>query len=89
MSMFDIVMGSGTLITGLADQPDGTLKVYVGARYRRNYVVVSDSTAQDKVRRAWGDGLSGAHMFTTLPPDTAIFTDPPGDDGEAIVRGDQ
>jgi hypothetical protein len=61
------------MVVGVEDGPDGSLKVYIGARYQRRYVLVDDPQGQDNVRRAWGQG---GHVFTQLPPNTCVFVDP-------------
>ncbi len=65
-----------TLLVGLEDDTDGTLKVYLGARYKRTFVRVTEPTEQDAFRRAWGSG--SAHIWLSpIPPAELLEQDPP------------
>lgn len=62
------------MISGIAeDKQDGLLmlRVYVGPRYRRLYVLIEDAAAADEVRRAWGRG--GHVWLDEAPPPSVIW----------------
>jgi hypothetical protein len=62
-----------TLLTGVEDDPDGGLRVYLGARHRKLYMLVEDEDAKETFRRAWG---GGPHVWMwPVPPADAIFKD--------------
>lgn len=64
-----------TLLVGLdEDGPDGALKVYLGARYKRVYILVSDEAEKETFRRAWGTG--GHVWMTPIPADDLLHVDP-------------
>lgn len=63
-----------TLLVGVEDGPDGTLKAYLGARYKGIYVLVVDPEEQETVRRAWG---SGGHIWwSPVPSQELLHKDP-------------
>ena len=70
--MFDLLLGNSVLVTGLAEEEDGALRVYVGPRYRNVYTVIEDSPEADEVRKAWAQVT---HVFITKPPDDALYVD--------------
>lgn len=57
------------MVTGLEDQPDGSLKVYVGARYRGLYFVTDDAETQKALRVGWAHG---GHLLILTPPADVI-----------------
>ena len=71
--MVDLLIGTGVLITGIEDQPEGWMKVYVGSRYKNIYVVCTEPEDQERVRRAWGS--SAMHLMMPRPPPEALFDD--------------
>jgi hypothetical protein len=71
MSFAALLTGNACLIVGVEDDPDGSLRVYLGARWKGIHVHVDDETARAEIRRAWGDPLS-AHVFTARPPADAL-----------------
>ena len=79
MSLVDLLLGRCAEVTGIAENDDGSLKVYVGPRYHGRYVVIDDPTAADEVRRAWADPTQ--HVLIPAPDADQIFAD------EASPRG--
>jgi hypothetical protein len=63
-----------TLLVGLEDEPDGTLRVYLGHRAKGIYMQVITPQAQEHFRRAWGGGFGYVWMWP-LPPADALFRD--------------
>ena len=76
MSLFDLLAGKSTLITGVETDPDDPTmtRVYVGARSNWNYVLTSGEDAE-AVLRSW---RQGGHTFTTLDPDAVVYHDEEG-----------
>lgn len=70
--MVDLMTGRTALVVGVKDDPDGALKVYVGARYRGIYVLVDDANAQHEIQRAWA---TGGHVLVPLPDDSQLHRD--------------
>lgn len=49
-----LLSGRGVLVVGVEPDPGGlACRVYVGARYKRRYFLVSEPEARAKVERAW------------------------------------
>jgi hypothetical protein len=69
---FAFGMGATTLVVGVEDDPDGSLRMYVGHRFKGIYAIVDDPAEKEKLRSAWG---SGGHLFTAIPE--TLFQDPP------------
>jgi hypothetical protein len=75
---FGMATGMHVLITGLADDPGGGLRVYVGARYDGHYVICDDLGDIARIRSAWGSTAS--HVTMPKPPDEALHCDNPAHD---------
>lgn len=70
----DMFGGGRVLVSGI--EPDieddrNLTRVYVGARYKNNYVLVDDAGAE-QLRREWA-GVR--HLFVRFPADTPIYTE--------------
>ncbi len=65
---------SVTLLVGLdEDGPDGALKVYLGARYKRVHLLVTDEAEKENFRRAWG---TGRHVWMwPVPSQDDLYVD--------------
>lgn len=66
MSILKALIGhpDACLITGVEDDPGGIgVRVFVGARYKGDYFLVSEPEAVEEARRAWG---RGGHCFGDL-----------------------
>lgn len=64
-SPVDAMFRPVTMVVGVEDDPDGGLRVYLGARYKNIYLLV-DEAAKDSVRRGWG---AGGHLWLwPIPP---------------------
>jgi hypothetical protein len=61
---FAFGLGGTTLVVGVEDDPDGSLRMYVGRRSKGIYAIVDDPAEQDRLRSAWG---SGGHLLTAIP----------------------
>jgi hypothetical protein len=70
--MVDLWLGTGCLITGVEDHPEGWTQVYVGPRWLRIYVVVTDMVERDRVKRAWGSSM---HLTMPVPHPSALYDD--------------
>lgn len=66
MSAIDLLFGTGVLVTGVEPDPDeeGLTRVYVGARYEWNYVLVAEPDAT-RIRQAFGS----CHHLTIPKPE--------------------
>ena len=73
--MIDLLFSDGHLIVGLEDDPDGSLRVYLDARFRGIHTHVDNEEAKAEVRRAWSGAMS---HITTRVPDSALCDCPPG-----------
>ncbi len=70
----------GCLIVGVEDEPGGSMRVYLNARWTGVHTHVDDPVAQDEIRGAWG---SNRHVLTIVPraaqcdcgPETATIRD--------------
>jgi hypothetical protein len=51
------------LVSGIADDPEGGLRVYVGARYEDNWIVVEDDAVIAEVRSIWAMTNTTGWMF--------------------------
>lgn len=51
------------LVSGIEDDPAGGLRVYVGARYEGDYIVVEDERVIAEVRSIWRKTNSTGWMF--------------------------
>ena len=71
--MVDLLFGTGVLIVGVEDQPEGWMKVYIGARYKNIYCVVTNPEDQERVRRAWNS--TGMHVTMPKPDPSEIYDD--------------
>ena len=71
--MVDLLFGTGVLIVGVEDQPEGWLKVYIVARYKNIYCVVKDPEDQERVRRAWGS--TAMHLTMPKPEPHQVYSD--------------
>jgi hypothetical protein len=72
-----------TLLVGLEDQPDGTVRAYLGHRRRGVYVVLSDA-AVASFRAAWA---SGGHVWLSpVPPQGYLHRDDPDEQTVAEVE---
>jgi hypothetical protein len=71
---FGWLAGTHCLVVGVEDGPDGTLKVYVDARWKGLYAIVEDAEAQEAIRRAWAN--TSSHLTITKPPPECLFRDP-------------
>jgi hypothetical protein len=69
----DLLMGRTTLLVGLDDAKDGTLKAYVGARYLGKYIEITDPLDRKTFRDAWA---SGCKVLLPLPNPKAVREDP-------------
>lgn len=65
-----------TLLVGLEDDVDGSLKAYLGARWKRTFVRITEPTDQDAFRRAWGS-MSSHIWLSPIPPAELLEQDPP------------
>jgi hypothetical protein len=61
----DLLCGQTAMVTGIEDEGDGALRVYVGARYKGVYVLVDGQEAQGALRDAWA---TGDKVLIPLPP---------------------
>lgn len=68
------VPGDARLIVGIEDDPDGSLRVYVGARYTGIHTHVLDEEAKEDVRRAWP---GWGHLFADIPAAALCDCPPP------------
>jgi len=60
-----------TMLVGLEDEPDGSLRVYLGARYKGIYLrVPAGEESQREFRRAWN---SGGHVFMAPVPSADVL----------------
>jgi hypothetical protein len=67
-----------TMITGYEPQDDGTVKVYLGARHKGLYLLVTDPEEQEFFERGWNSIMNGHHCWMwPLPPADAIHCDVP------------
>lgn len=58
-----------TMIVGYEPQDDGAVRVYLGARHRGLYLLVTDPEEQDFYRRGWESIGFGHHCWMwPLPP---------------------
>jgi len=71
MSFFGL-SGDTTFMVGVEDHddPPGSLRVYVGHRYKNIYCIVDDEDAKRDVLRAWGHG---GHVLMPLPPADRLY----------------
>jgi hypothetical protein len=72
-SITDVLMGRSALVTGITENDDGSLRVYVGARYLGRYCIIDDPDAAQEVCRAWADVTQ--KLFISAPPPDRIFCD--------------
>jgi hypothetical protein len=70
--MVDLLLGTGVLITGIEEQAEGWMKVYVGPRWKNVYVVCADPDDRARVKRAWGSSM---HLTMPKPAPEALFDD--------------
>lgn len=76
-----------TLLVGLDENgPDGALKVYLGARYKRVYLLIAGEAEKEQFRRAWG---SGGHVWMwPVPHGDLLHVDPaPGANAPSVAGG--
>lgn len=71
--MTDLLFGNACLIVGVEDDPGGWLKVYLGARYKNIYCVVTNPEDQERVKKAWGS--TAMHVTMPLPDPSELFND--------------
>lgn len=64
MSVLDLLYPDAALIVGVEDDADGSLRVYLYARWKGIHTHVDDEAAKDAARRAWN---SGGHVVTRVP----------------------
>lgn len=76
-SLPPLASGMTTLVVGLEEAEGGGVKVYLGARWKRLYVLVGPEHAED-FRRAWG--LQGHLWVYPVPPAELIRKDEAPDD---------
>jgi hypothetical protein len=58
------------LLVGVSeDEPDGSMRIYLGARYTHLHTHLSDPTEKENVRRIWNNGHNADHIFTNVPLD--------------------
>lgn len=73
LSSFPTFAQPVTLLVGVANADDGTLRVYLGARYRGRHLIVTDPADQEAFRRVWA---TGGHVWLwPIPPADLIHTD--------------
>lgn len=66
--------GEVTMLVGLDECEDGSVKAYLGHRYKGIYLHVEPENAED-FRRAWG---TGGHVFMwPIPPADLLCKDEP------------
>lgn len=71
--MISLLTGKSALVTGVENDQDGGLRMYVGARYKGIYAIIEDEDAKEKLRREWGASLMG-HLVVEIPPRDCLFT---------------
>jgi len=74
-------LGDSRLIVGIEDDTDGSLRVYVGARWKNIHTHVEDEGTKREVRNAWG-GAHG-HVVADIPADALCDCPPPASPTEA------
>ena len=72
VGMGDLMTGRTAAVSGLSEDDDGALKVYVGHRHKGLYLLVDDPVAQEAIRDAWG---YGGHVLIPLPEAGQVFAD--------------
>jgi hypothetical protein len=86
VDMADLMTGRTAMVTGLEDEPDGALKVYVGPRWRGVYVLVDDAEAKDAIRRGWA---VGGHLLIPIPAAKCLWRgEPAGSDQPSHHAGE-
>lgn len=74
------LVGPCTLLVGLDECEDGSVKAYLGARWKGIYLHVEPEGAED-FRRAWG---SGGHVWMyPVPPADLLCKDEPKEPADA------
>jgi hypothetical protein len=62
-----------TMVVGYEPQDDGAVRVYLGARHKGLYLLVTDPEEQEFFRRGWSSIMNGNHCWMwPLPPADAI-----------------
>lgn len=79
----DVIAGKTVLVTGLEDEPDGALRVYVGARYRKMEAPMLRTRRKDQAA-IWAKQLGeilgdmeryfGEPAFQCYPPSMQMAT---------------
>jgi hypothetical protein len=62
------LLGPVTLLVGVEEQDDGSVKAYLGARWKGIYLHVHADEAED-FRRAWGSGAPHVWLYPVPPAD--------------------
>ena len=65
-----LLTGGLSLLVGLEDDEDGSLRVYLGRRWTGIHTHVADEDAKRELRRVWGQGRG--HALVTTPPREAL-----------------
>lgn len=77
LSSFPPLVGPVTLLVGVEDDPDGGIRAYLGARYKRIYVHVTDPEAVEQFRRAWGYPMGHTWLWPIPPPEALTKEEEP------------
>ena len=66
----EVLIGRTAEVTGLEDEPDGALRIYVGPRYKGVYAIVEDQELQRALWAAWS---CGGHVVIPRPPPECLM----------------
>lgn len=70
------------LITGLEDDTDGSLRVYVGPRWKGIHTHVDDEEAKKQLRSQFGWG----HIGSTVPREALCDCPPPEEEAHGVLQ---
>jgi hypothetical protein len=70
MSLMGLLSGTSTFVVGVEDDPDGSLRMYVGHRARGIHTHVVDERDKQELRRAWANVMG--HVVVEAPPVEAL-----------------
>jgi len=70
--LLGLYTGNSTYCIGVEDDPSGALRMYVGARYKGWFALITDETDKESLRRAWA---SRGHVVVPKPEPDQLFHD--------------
>ncbi len=74
MSMLGLIIGRDALVVGVEDDAEtGGLRMYLGARYKGVYAIVTDEEDKATLRYEW-DCSRGGHLSTAIPEGECLYT---------------